>query len=229
MSLFRKLSDNSNPNSLASHLRRRRFKLFLDMLSSIERPLKILDVGGTMGFWEQMDFLDEEGIEITVLNSAPSELEYQPPASGGTRFLSCTADARDLSQFEDNSFDVVFSNSVLEHVGDFHDQKRMIEEVSRVGRRIFVQTPNYYFPIEPHFHVFGFQFLPISLRTSLLQRFDLGWTKKVPDRKLAEQVVKEVQLLTAKQIRSLCPEAEIHYERAMGLTKSFIICQGWEV
>jgi SAM-dependent methyltransferase len=181
-----------------------------------------------MGFWEKMNFLDEEGVSITVLNSAPCELEYQPTESGRTVFNSFTADARDLSEFEDNSFDIVFSNSVLEHVGDFADQKMMIDEVSRVGKRIFIQTPNYYFPIEPHFHVLGFQFLPVSFRASLLQRFDLGWTKKVPDRRLAEQVVMEVQLLTEKQLRNLCPDAEIHYERTMGLTKSFIICQGWE-
>ena len=60
--------------------------------------------------------------------------------------------------FKDKSFDAVFSNSVIEHVGTFEDQKMMANEVIRVTNFYFIQTPNLYFPIEPHFLVPFFQF-----------------------------------------------------------------------
>lgn len=55
-----------------------------------------------------------------------------------------------MKQFQDNEFDAVFSNSVIEHVGDYEAQRQMANEIMRVGKRYFVQTPNFYFPIEPH-------------------------------------------------------------------------------
>ncbi|HWS70973.1 MAG TPA: class I SAM-dependent methyltransferase, partial [Thermoanaerobaculia bacterium] len=64
------------------------------------------------------------------------------------------------------------SNSVLEHVADM---PAMAREIRRVGRRWYVQTPNRWFPVEPHFLVPFFQFLPIATRAWLLTRFDLGW------------------------------------------------------
>ena len=226
MSLFKRLSDNSQ-NSLAQSFRRKRFALFGELLATVDRPLRILDVGGTERFWQFMGFADEAGVAVTILNIEPTELASIAPV-GQTLFTHVVGDARSMPQYADNEFDVVFSNSVLEHVGTLHDQQCMMNEVARVGRRYFVQTPNYFFPIEPHFHVIGFQFLPLALRTLLLQHFDLGWTPKIPDRKTAESVVNSVRLLRAREMRKLSPRATLFRERILGLTKSFIVYEGFE-
>jgi SAM-dependent methyltransferase len=52
--------------------------------------------------------------------------------------------------FEDGAFDVVFSNAVVEHVGGREAQRRFVAEALRVGRRVFLTTPNRWFPVEVH-------------------------------------------------------------------------------
>jgi hypothetical protein len=97
-----------------------------------------------------------------------------------------------------------------------------------VAKRYFVQTPNRYFPIEPHFLVPGFQFLPLRVRAKLLSRFRLGWYDRVPDKREARREVESVALLSERQVRALFPAAEIYREKFAGLTKSFVAYHGWE-
>lgn len=228
MNTLAKLADNRDEGSLATKFRRKRFCFFRTLLASVPRPLAILDVGGTEIFWEHMGFADEEDVEITILNLAQSELMLTQHQGGSTRFFKKVGDARSMPEFGDGEFDVVFSNSVLEHVGSLEDQQRMIDEVRRVGKRFFVQTPNFFFPVEPHFHVFGFQFLPVRLRVELLCHFSLGWTERVRDRETAEAVVRSVRLLTRSELERLCPDASIYTERVFGIPKSFVAYGGFK-
>ena len=63
-----------------------------------------------------------------------------------------TADGKNLP-FADLAFDLVFSNAVIEHVGDKSDQMLFISEHSRVGKNWIFTTPNRLFPIESHTRV----------------------------------------------------------------------------
>lgn len=123
-----------------------------------------------------------------------------------------TADACDLP-FASNSFDVAFSNSVIEHVGQ-EQQDDFAREVRRVAHRYFVQTPNRYFPIEPHYQLPFFQFFPLQVRRWLNARFTLGWQGRGH--------WEPIHLLSARDLARLFPDAEIHRERFLGLTKSLI-------
>ena len=143
-------------------------------------------------------------------------------------FDAVAGDARDLGRYDTASFDVVFSNSVIEHLGpSFADQMRMANEIRRVAKRYFVQTPNRYFPLEPHFLVPGFQFMPVWARTWLVSHFDVGWYKRIPDKEAAKREVESVALLTARQLKELFPEARIYEETILGMTKSFVAYHGW--
>lgn len=115
--------------------------------------------------------------------------------------------------FEDGEFDVAFSNSVIEHVPKAL-QRAFASEVRRVATRYYVQTPNRYFPIEPHYQLPLFQFLPERVRRALNRRFTLGWQ--------AKGEWEEINLLSTGEMRRLFPDAEIHKERVLGLTKSLI-------
>jgi hypothetical protein len=201
-------------------MRRRRFELFLSLLRTLTGHVEILDIGGTQQFWDLMLGDDALDIGVTLLN-----IEHQPVSS--QRFISAVGDARSMPQFGNGSFDVVFSNSVIEHVGDYANQRRMAEEIRRVGRRYFVQTPNKRFPLEPHFLVPWFQYLPVQARARLINKFDVGWYRRIPDIAAARDEVESIQLLTRRRFRSLFPEATIRDEKFAGLTKSFVATAGW--
>jgi SAM-dependent methyltransferase len=219
-SLIRSLADNSDSRSLATRMRRRRFELFLSLLQKLEGHIEILDIGGTQQFWDLMLGEDPCDIRVTLLN-----IGHQRVSS--PRFVSAVGDARAMPQFPSGSFDVVFSNSVIEHVGDYENQRQMATEIRRVGGRFFVQTPNKRFPLEPHFLFPWFQYLPLATRAWLVNRFDVGWYKRIPDARAARAEVESIQLLTKERFSALFPGARVHEEKIAGLTKSFVAIDGW--
>jgi len=205
---------------MATQLRQRRFALFRSLLEQLPAPRRVLDVGGTPHFWERMGYLDAPDLSVVLLNLS---VEPTPRAY----FVSLAGDARAMTMFGDGEFDMVFSNSVIEHMGSLVGQQRMAAEVQRVGRHYFVQTPNRAFPLEPHFLFPWFQYLPRKLRIALVQRFSLGWYERRPRREDATALVDEHRLLNADELRALFPRATIYRERVAGLTKSFVAYGGF--
>jgi SAM-dependent methyltransferase len=185
------------------------------LFATLERPIRLLDVGGTESYWRNAAGAELEGLDITLLNLR-GEVADRPGLHG------MLGDARDLSHFANGQFDVVFSNSVIEHVGELDDQRRMAAEVARVGRYYYVQTPNRRFPIEPHLVFPFFQYLPVAARVALVRRFQLGWAPKMPDRTVAERYVRSIRLLTRRELQSLFPDATVRAERFLGFAKSWI-------
>ena len=220
MQALRRVADHRQGDTLATRLRRERFGLFRSLVASVPRPLSILDVGGTEPFWEAMGFTGGDDVRITLLNLSKVDVDYP-------NFTSIAGDARDMGEFGNNQFDVVFSNSVIEHVGTREEQARMAREIMRVGQRYFVQTPNRFFPIEPHFLFPFFQFLPLPLRVFLVRHFDMGWYTKAANRREAVELARSVRLLTERELRRMFPRARIYKEKFLGLNKSFIAYEGW--
>lgn len=202
-------------------MRRRRFELFQRLIDRLPRPIRILDVGGTNLFWEQAQFTESNDFEITLLNLRAEEQQHP-------NVKSFAGDATDLSGFDDRSFDVVFSNSVIEHLFTFGNQAKMASEVRRVASNYWVQTPNYWFPLEPHFHFVGWQWLPLAVRVGILRRKRCGWRGPISDPDRARQAVSEVRLMTRQDLRQAFPSARIEAERFMGMVKSWIVIGGFE-
>ncbi len=224
-----KFYDHRNSDSWSAKLRTKRLSFFCSLMALIPKtatPVKILDVGGVPDFWQNSAFFEQISLEVKIytVNINPF---YEKYGTNNHKIKTLTSDARNLKQFQDQEFDIVFSNSVIEHVGDYSDQRQMANEVMRVGKRFFIQTPNLYFPIEPHFLFPFFQFLPIDLRAELLTRFNLGWMKKEPDKQKAKAEVESVRLLSKKQFIDLFPGANCYEEKFFGLTKSIIVYSGW--
>jgi 2-polyprenyl-3-methyl-5-hydroxy-6-metoxy-1,4-benzoquinol methylase len=124
------------------------------------------------------------------------------------------------TDFKTGSFDVVFSNSVIEHVGGIERQRQFAAECMRCGRSFFVQTPNKWFPFDTHAlmpfahwlpHSLFRKLLPISLRF-IFFRTDPG------DR----TDFSNMRLLSKRDMQELFPEAEIIQEKFLGMTKSLI-------
>ena len=102
-------------------LRRRRLRLFERLCAGVPRPLRIIDVGGTYEHWRQLGWADRSDVRITTVNLAP-----EPKRSDAVD--PRVGDATDLSEFDDDSFDIAFSNSVIEHLFTFENQRRMAVE-----------------------------------------------------------------------------------------------------
>jgi hypothetical protein len=216
-----KLADNvTTRGTLSNRLRAKRFQLFEALASGFPRPLRILDVGGENSFWEMRGWAGVDIVQLTILNIVQQPKRY-------CNITPVAGDARTLSQFADCSFDIVFSNSVIEHLFTFEGQARMAAEVRRVGKAFWVQTPNYWFPMEPHFLTPGWQWLPVSVRVGLIRRWKFGWRGPCPDGARARELVQEVRLMKAKELRALFPGATLIPERFGGLVKSWIVVDGF--
>jgi len=217
---LRRLVDPRDSGSFANRLRERRFERFRALVARIPGPIRILDVGGTPGFW-QLRGRELPGPPSVVCLNLEEQVSDDPTIS------TVVGDAVHMPQFEDQSFDVVFSNAVIEHVETLENQARMASEIRRVGQRYFVMTPNRGFPLEPHFLFPGFQFLPMCARVALLRRMNLGWYAREPDPIQAEKRVRLIRLMSEREFRQVFPDATIHRERLLGLTKSFTAYQGF--
>jgi len=212
--LFNTIANNTNNQSLSHRMRKKRFQFFLSILYKLPKPISILDIGGTVEFWKAMQFT-EPGVTITLLNlEAPETVEYP--------FVFLQGDATHLSDIQDQQFDLVFSNSVIEHLFTWQNQQKMAAEVSRVAKWHFIQAPNYWFPIEPHWVFPCFQYLPNKIQIWLTQHVSLGHIPKQKEYAKARQQVAEIKLLTKHEMMTLFPNSAIYCEKFMGLNKSFI-------
>jgi hypothetical protein len=180
------------PSPPSRWARRRRFALLVRLVQSVpplDRPLRLLDVGGTVAYWRQMDpQAFGRPVCITLLNM--TRQDAPPP------FVAVVGDGRDLSRFPDHAFDVVCSNSTIGHVGSLLDQACMAAEIQRVGMRFLLQTPSHGCPIDWHSRIPFVHWLRPPHRT---------------------------RNLTKREIAGLFPQAVIHHERILGVTKSFVV------
>jgi hypothetical protein len=220
MPIFQQLADSGNANSFANRLRTARFRRFEALVAPLPRPLRILDVGGETAFWENRGWAGRTDVQIFSLNLVPEEQQHEniKPIAG---------DATDLAEFGDGSFDVAFSNSVIEHLFSFESQRRMASEIKRVGKAYWVQTPNFWFPMEPHFHVPGWQWMPLQVRVAMIRRWRCGWRGPCPDPVQARKLVEELRLLTKRELKTIFPGATLIPEQFGGMVKSWTVIGGF--
>jgi hypothetical protein len=199
--------------------RQKRFGRFLTIVDEIvahKGACRILDVGGRVPYWQALAPLwRDRPCHVTLVN-----LEAEPVPDG--RFASLAGDARDLGALADMSFDLVHSNSVIEHVGLWRDQHRMAHEVRRLAPRYFVQTPNFWFPFEPHLRLPVIHWLPRPWRAAIVRRRACGFYPRARNYDEALHILDDARLLDAGAMAALFPDAGIERERFAGLTKSLI-------
>jgi hypothetical protein len=176
---------------------------------------RVLDIGGTPECWDILPVRPR----LVLLNTPRAEADLAGAASW------VAGDGRRLP-FRDGAFDVVFSNSVIEHVGDAASQRGFAHEVARVGRAYWVQTPNRWFPLEQHLLTPFIHWLPKAWQRAVVPRFNI-WqmlTRPSVDRRnfYVEHYLLDVRLLSYAEVRALFPDARVLRERFCGLTKSLV-------
>lgn len=176
---------------------------------------RILDVGGNPFFWRLAQELEFPAPKVTIVNLEPP----WPNLPANVKWL--VGDGTNLG-CADDSFDIVFCNSVIEHLKDEPSQMAMAHEIRRVAARHFVQTPSRTFFIEPHLMAPFFHWLPLGWRKKLVRNFT-GWGLiERPTQDECEKLVDEIRLLKLDDMRCLFPDSQIVAERFLGMTKSII-------
>jgi hypothetical protein len=204
-------------HSLQRRFRARRMALLARTLG-ITQDTRVLDVGGTIDIWRVAPVMPR----LVLLNS--QRARYEIGAAEGI----VLGDGTSLP-FADGSFDLVFSNSVIEHVGSREQQARFAAEVARVGKQYWVQTPNRYFPIEHHLWTPFLHWLPRPWQAAMLKRFSvwqvLTRATTIERDYYVKHYLDSIRLLGASDLQALFPGATVVKERFLGWTKSLIAYQ----
>ena len=190
--------------------RLRRMEAFVNRFGVTDETT-ILDVGGVASIWEGLSVKPR----VTILN-------FKKPRKQLPDHITFVVGDGTGIDFPDRSFDIAFSNSTIEHLGNWENQQRFAIEMRRVGRRYYVQTPHYHFPIEPHYLAPFVHWLPPSVQKRVV-RFGTpwGWIER-PSKEAAAAMVEEIRLLVAEEMERLFPDGTVDREVVGGLTKSLI-------
>ncbi len=195
--------------------RRRKWNLFLQKLQPTATT-SILDVGfnaveysATDNFLEK-NYLYPERITALGIND-PADFKKRYPK------VSVVEYPGGQFPFPTQSFDIVWSNAVIEHVGDREKQLGFLKELRRVGKHGFITTPNRHFPVEVHTRTPLLHWLPKQWFHDYLKLVGKSWATG-----------DYMQLLSEKELRQLLVDAGMYeYQlirnRCCGFTLDFAI------
>jgi hypothetical protein len=217
LKILRKLASSNNSEKRSSKFRRKRFNIFQNLVaqSGKEQPT-ILDVGGTQVYWEQLNSFCKTDVSPIITNILIECLKKG-------KYPGIVGDGKILSYIKDNTLDIVYSNSVIEHFSSFKEQSEMAENIRRVAKYFFVQTPAFVFPLEPHFLFPFFHWLPKKVRIWFVQNFNLGWYQKCQSYFEAEELVASIRILKKKELKELFEDSTVITERFLFIPKSYLI------
>ncbi len=218
MGFLKKIFDYKTEGSVVNNIRKQRFNLVRGIFEEMIRKkgkIKVLDIGGDFAYWHNVGWTDER-CEFFLLN-----LDQPPVPPGFMNFHAVTGNALELP-YQPGDFDIVFSNSVIEHMGSKEAQEKFAHQVRRIASCFIIQTPSFWFPLEPHARIPFFQFIPHAIRALLIMGFTINYFPRA--RKYAEAVAvsKTTIMFGKRRFQQLFPDASIIVETWMGLPKSYI-------
>lgn len=186
-----------------------RMKSFVETMR-LKPGQRVLDLGGTTKLWRLVDV----PLNVTVLNldgQAIDEKRY-----GAHHFTVVRGDATDVKAYGDQSFDLVFSNSCIEHVGPAEKQEAFAREVRRLAPSYWVQTPAMGFPIEAHTGLPFWWLYPQTARDALVRR----WGRSRPG---YAEFISGTRVLRRRDLERFFPDGTVAPEKFMGMTKSHTV------
>jgi hypothetical protein len=201
------LTGGTNPGSLSSRLRRQRFAALSRTFPDLAE-MRVVDLGGRPSMWDQLPVRPRHVVCVNLER-------HDPIGDWVTTETGDVCDPDVVGRL--GTFDLVYSNSTIEHVGGHARRVQFADAVRSLAPRYWVQTPNRYFPIEPHAVFPGFQFLPARLKIAVAAHWPLSPLGTHGE--LAEEVL-EIELVSLTELRFYFPGASIWKERVAGLTKS---------
>lgn len=198
------------PTSLGARFRDQRQALFDGLFPDLAE-MTVLDLGGRAETWRRAGSRPRH---VVLVNLEPSDQEDEEWVE------HIDGDVCDLPAGARRRYDLVYSNSVLEHVGGHRPRRAFANTVDASAERYWIQTPYRYFPIEPHWLFPGMQFLPTTARATIASKWPLAHSH--PPREDAIEEVLNTDLVSKTELEELFPAGEVVFERVLGLPKSLI-------
>jgi len=196
--------------------RQKMYAHFMEITSPSEKS-NLLDIGVTPDTsLPESNFLEKwypwtNNIVMTSVEDA-SNLESE---FIGAKFVRTVSGMK--FPFDDKQFDIVFCSAVLEHVGDYPEQAFFIQECLRVGKKIYITTPNKNFPVEMHTYLPFVHLLPRKIHQGILRFLGMDFFAKTEN----------LNLLTPKKIKQLLPSNifsyKISYNKTFGFKSNIIL------
>lgn len=194
----------------------------IDRLVGQHGEIRVLDAGGRAEYWNMLSPAVADRVHLTILNYSEELDDYSDRVNAHVRYENVVGDACAMPQYADGSFHLVHSNSVIEHVGSYAKMIAFAAEVRRVGQAYYVQTPNFWFPIDPHIAFPFLHWLPDSVRIAVMMRMNVGVAAKT-DFEGAVERIDECRMIGQGTMRQLFPDARHSAERfALVFKKSLI-------
>ena len=219
-------TDATDPKTLRYKFRKKRFQRIEAMITmrlETQDSVTILDIGGRRNYWHNLSEDLRSKVFITLVNFEEELTEYSEK-SDTLNLTSIIGDGCAMPQFEDNSFDIAHSNSVIEHVGSLVKMGDFAAETRRIGKSYYIQAPYLWFPIDPHFGIPLIHWLPCPSRAYMMHKFKLGFSDTpIPDYKEALSEADHIRLVDKTLMNNLFPDAEMFKERFCLLAKSLIM------
>jgi hypothetical protein len=210
---------------MQNRFRMARFKIINRLIETLlagRETLTILDVGGRAEYWNMLAPHLRPKVHVTLLNHADELALYSEHVAEGLRFTNVAGNGCNMPEYADWSFDLVHSNSVIEHVGSYANMFALADEIRRVGKAYYVQTPNYWFPVDPHSAFPFLHWLPDPIQMQVLTRLNIGVTRRV-DHRGAAMWLDDTKMIGRTFFRALFPDAVHTSERlALVFVKSLI-------
>jgi len=214
---LRKIASSNSSDNLSSKFRRKRFRIFQKYLIKLGlKEPRFLDIGGTQIYWDHINSYFRTNLSPIIVNI---EKDY---ITNGIN-AGIIGDGKSLSFIKDNTFDLAYSNSVIEHLSTFEEQQEMVDNIQRVAKYYFIQTPAFIFPLEPHFLFPFFHWLPKKVRIWFILKFNLGWYQKCQSFIEAKKLVDSIRILKKKELKLLFKDAHIITERLFFIPKSYTL------
>jgi hypothetical protein len=212
--LRRRLVDS--PTSVGARTRAERWALVDDLFPDLAE-MRVVDLGGTVESWRRAPVRPAQVTVVNLFEPGESDESWLRPVTGD----ACDARTALRAAGADTEYDLVFSNSLLEHVGGHAQRVALASEVHALAPRHWVQTPYRYFPVEPHWLFPLLQFLPLAARAKVAAAWPLAHSRP-EDSSTAMSEVQWTELVGLAEMRAYFPRSEIHKERIVGLTKSLV-------
>jgi ubiquinone/menaquinone biosynthesis C-methylase UbiE len=195
-------------DSFVKHWRQHRMQRMIELVQPPSHA-RILDLGGITYMWQLLD----HSFGVTLVNLPGAN----PKWSDDRRYTYVEADACNLQNvFDDGSFDLVFSNSTIEHVGADDRQRHFAREVRRLGTGYWVQTPSSKCILEVHTGVPFYWHLP----TAIIDRLHRSWKSKLP---AWFDFISETRVISRQRMLELFPDASLYLERVAAFEKSYSV------